>query len=133
MPRSLATPQNGDIGLFKCLVLLTLPVLRFQQAIFPKLRSAFEGDKETTIGAVEHFIAFELHALMMLLDPTGALRSRLDEDTLKDKLKPVLDDLANGVISLVKAQEQVVSLLIALLDGVRGGEQGNGNSQRVDS
>lgn len=119
--------HNGDIGLVKGLVLLAIPVLRFQQAIIPNIRSGLEAEKDNIVGAVEHFLAFELHALMMILDPTGTWRSRLDEDKLSGTLKPVLDDLASGAISLVKAQEQVVSLLIGLLDGIRGGEKGDGN------
>ena len=124
--KSSQDPQNGDFGIFKGLILLSLPVLRFQQAMLPKIRSGLEEGQDGIVGAVEHFVSFELHALMMLLDPTGKLRNRFDDSDLKDQLKPVLDNVAAGVISFVKAQEDILPPLIKLLDGIRSGEQTNG-------
>lgn len=119
-------PQRGDTGLLKGIILLSLPVLRFQQALLPNIRSGLEKDKDEIVRSVEHFIAFELHALMMLLDPTGKVRSRLDESELTDRLKPVLDNLAAGTISFVRAQEDITQAMIKLLDGLRGGEPAGG-------
>ena len=121
--KSQGSSQYGNINILKGLILLSLPILRFQQAIFPKIRSGLEEDKSGIVAAVEHFIAFELHAIMMLLDPTGKLRNRFDDEKLKALLKPVLDDVASGVISLVKAQEKIVQGLITSLDAIRNAER----------
>ncbi len=118
--------QNGDIGILKGLVLLSLPILRFQQAILPNVRSGLEKDTDEIVKAVEHFVAFELHALMMLMDPSGRLRAQLDESELKKHIKPVLDSVAAGTISFVKAQEEILQASITLLDGIRNGEQAKG-------
>jgi hypothetical protein len=119
-------PQRGGTGLLKGIILLSLPVLRFQQALLPNIRLGLEKDKDEIVRSVEHFIAFELHALMMLLDPTGKVRSRLDESEVTDRLKPVLDNLAAGTISFVRAQEDITQAMIKLLDGLRGGEPAGG-------
>ncbi|HWV43202.1 hypothetical protein [Pseudorhodoplanes sp.] len=126
-----SSSQNGETGLLKGLILLALPVLRFQQAILPNIRSGLEKDKDDIVRAIEHFIAFELHALMMLLDPAGKLRDRIDENEVKNRLKPVLDNVAAGTISFVKAQEDVTKGLISILDGMRNAEQTSGKKTRA--
>jgi hypothetical protein len=118
-------PQVGKTGILNSIILLSLPVLRFQQAILPNVRSGLEKDKDKIIEAVEHFITFELHALLMLLDPSRKLRSRFDDSELRIKLQPILDNVAAGVISLVKAQEEITSETINFLKGLQEPDKAN--------
>lgn len=120
--------QNSEGGLLKQLILLTLPLLSFQRDILPTIRTSLETHKDEHIRAIGNFLSFELHALMMILDPGRKLRGRFDEDLetqLKDELTKILEKLANGLITVVQIQEQILPQLIETLKQTKNGKHTN--------
>ena len=77
---------NSEGGLLRNLILLTLPLLSFQRDILSTIRTSLETHKDEHIKAIGNFLSFELHALMMTLDPARKLRGRSD-DNLERELK----------------------------------------------
>lgn len=116
--------QNGK-GMLTNLILLTLPLLAFQRDILPKIRTGLERDKEDYIKATEKFVSFQLHAVMMTLDPAQKLRSHFDdtlERELKAELTTILEKLAAGLIALVEIQEIILPRVIEILQKIRTGK-----------
>jgi hypothetical protein len=110
--------QNGEGSLLKNLLLLTLPLLSFQRDILPTIRKSLETHKDDHIKAIGNLLSFELHALLMILDPARKLRGRLDdnlENKLKAEITEVLEKLAAGLITVVEIQEKVLPSLIEAL------------------
>ena len=98
-----APAPNGQGGLLKNLILLALPVLTLQSELLVKLRQALQQHKGDHVQAVGKFVAFELHALMMLLDPERKLRDRIDKDMekeLADKVTQIIDKTADSAITV---------------------------------
>jgi hypothetical protein len=118
-------PQNSEGGLLRHLILLTLPLLSFQRDILQTVRTSLETHKDEHIRAIGNFLSFELHALMMILDPARKLRGRSDdklERQLKDELTQILEKLADGLVTVVQIQEQILPHLIETLKGIKNGK-----------
>jgi hypothetical protein len=114
--------QNSEGGLLRHLILLTLPLLSFQRDILATVKTSLERHKEEHIRAVGNLLSFELHALLMILDPARKLRGRLDdslESKLQAELTQILQKLADGVITVVDIQEKFLPQLIETLKGIK--------------
>jgi hypothetical protein len=121
----LGPAQNSEGGLLRNLILLALPLLSFQRDILPTIRTSFQTHKDEHIRAIGNLLSFELHALMMILDPARKLRGRLDdnlETQLKAELTQILDKLADGLVTVVQIQEQILPHLIETLKGIKNGK-----------
>ena len=117
--------QNSEGGLLRNLILLALPLLSFQRDILPTIRRSFETHKDEHIRAIGNLLSFELHALLMILDPARKLRGRLDdnlETQLKAELTQILEKLADGLVTVVQIQEQILPHLIETLKGIKNGK-----------
>jgi hypothetical protein len=111
--------QSGGGGPVSKLILVSLPFLVLHRAVLSRVRIGFQKDKDEYVKAAGNFVAFELHALMMLLDPSGRLRSRFDESEIAPEIKAILEKLAAGFITFVEIQEAILPLLIKLLDSIK--------------
>ena len=121
-------PQNGEGGILTNFIRLALPLLCFQRAILPKIRTNLQSDKDDYIKALGNLVSFELHAVMMALDPAGKLRARFDdklESELKNELTQILDKLATGLVSFVQMQEEILPRLINILNEIKNGKRAN--------
>ncbi len=105
--------QNSEAGLLRNLILLALPLLSFQRDILATIRTSLQTHKDEHIRALGNFLSFELLALMMTLDPARKLRGRSHDNLEKEKaeLAKILDKLADGVITVVQIQEQILPVL----------------------
>jgi hypothetical protein len=100
------------------LILSMLPLLTFQRNLLPIFRTALQRDKDDYIRAIDNFVSLELHALMMIFDPTRKLRSHLSEDLEKDLaagLTRMLENSAASQVTFVEFQEKMLSHLIDVL------------------
>ena len=114
-------PQEEG-GLLKSLVTLALPLLSFHRDILPTIKTSLEVHKDEHIKAIGKLMSFELHALMMILDPARKLRGDINEDLEKKltvELTQVLEKLANGMVSVVKIQQDVLPPLIDALKKIK--------------
>jgi hypothetical protein len=119
--------QNGEGGLLRNLILLALPLLSFQRDILATIRTSLQTHKDEHIRALGNFLSFELLALMMTLDPARKLRGRSHDNLEKEKaeLAKILDKLADGVITVVQIQEQILPHVIDILQGIKNGKDPN--------
>src|SRR5262249_37850588 len=58
----------------KTLLLPMLPLLSLQRNTLPIIRAGLQRDKDDYIKTIDKFALLEIHALMMLLDPSRKLR-----------------------------------------------------------
>jgi len=87
--------------------------------MLPIFRTALQRDKDDYIRAIDNFVSLELHALMMIFDPTRKLRSHISEDLEKDLttgLTRMLENSAASQVTLVEFQEKMLSHLIDALN-----------------
>jgi hypothetical protein len=119
--------QNSEGGLLRNLILLALPLLSFQRDILATIRTSLQTHKDEHIRALGNFLSFELLALMMTLDPARKLRGRSHDNLEKEKaeLAKILDKLADGVITVVQIQEQILPHVIDILQGIKNGKDPN--------
>jgi hypothetical protein len=107
-------------GLCRGLGLLALPVLAFQRNMLGILRTGIE--QAGLLKPLQTLIENELHAAMMIADPTGERRNSLGADmekTLKDALDKAVPKVISGSISFIDAQEALLTSLIGALDTAR--------------
>jgi len=112
----------------KTLLLPMLPLLSLQRNTLPIIRAGLQRDKDDYIKTIDKFALLEIHALMMLLDPSRKLRGRLGENLEQDlaaELSKILDRLATGLINVVEVQEIILSRLIDVLKEARNEKRGN--------
>jgi hypothetical protein len=120
--------QHREGGLLRNLILLALPLLSFQRDILHTIKTSLETHKDEHIKALANLLAFELHALMMILDPARKLRGRADEGLereLKHELTEIVKKVTHGVIDVVEIQEKIIPHLIEILKEIKNGKQTN--------
>src|SRR5215813_11705178 len=111
----------------KTLLLPMLPLLSLQRNTLPIIRAGLQRDKDDYIKTIDKFALLEIHALMMLLDPSRKLRGRLGENLEQDlaaELSKILDRLATGLINVVEVQV-ILSRVADILNEVKKGTNGN--------
>jgi hypothetical protein len=121
-------PQHSEGGLLRNLILLALPLLSFQRDILQTIKTSLETHQDEHIRALANLLSFELHALMMILDPARKLRGRVDDDLereLKHELTQILKKLTEGVIDVVEIQEKIIPHLIEILKEMKNGKHTN--------
>jgi hypothetical protein len=117
--------RDGEGGIAKNLISLTLPLLSLHWALLPTVKSSFERNKDDYIKAIGNFAWFQMHALGMTLDPARKLRSRFEDD-LEDKLRTeitqMLEVSAARVITSVEILEVILPRLIKRLNDIKNEE-----------
>jgi hypothetical protein len=137
-----ANAQNGGGGILQKIILLTMPVLNLQLNVLGAIRKNIEGrhkadgpgmdDSGNEGSIIEHlhrFAAVELHALAMMADPLGKLRSRIDLEHLEKlqaEIKVISNKVASGSVSLIEAQEKVIQSIIDVMTKIKNGKPAPG-------
>ena len=134
-------PQNGGGGILQKIILLTIPVLNLQLNVLGAIKKNIEGHKADGPGTddsgnegsiIEHlhrFAAVELHALAMMADPLGKLRSRIDLEHLEKlqaEIKVISNKVASGSVNLIEAQETVIRNVIDVMKKIKNGKPAPG-------
>jgi len=114
--------QNFKDSLFRNFSLLALPWLSFQRDMLAILKKGIEDTSH--VKPVQKLTLLELHALMMILDPSRTWRSPFDADfekRVEEAYKETAPKLLSGSIHLIEAQEiilqRISDALITLKDG----------------
>jgi hypothetical protein len=114
----------------KNLILLTMPWLCFQ-------RNLLEVAKKSVLDAssvkpAANFAFHELHALMMVLDPTHTMRSRYEPD-LETKVEgaynELLPKLTSASVQIIEAQQKALDGIVDGLNALRNGDQPHKRSE----
>lgn len=118
--RAQATGEDVKDGLMRGVGLLALPVLAFQRNMLGIVRKGI--NEAGLLKPLQTLAQNELHALLMVLDPTGKWRNSLGTD-IEDKLRDAFDRAGPKVISgsnsLIDAQHEILTVLIEALDTAR--------------
>ena len=124
--------QNGENGILRDFILLTLPWLSFQREMLAIMKKGFEDTSQ--VRPIENLTSRELQALMMTLDPSGKWRSLLDRD-LEKKIEEIyartFPKLAAGSIHFIEAQETLLASLSDVLDKLRRDNKPNGDAGKT--
>jgi len=115
-------PEPGQDPL-KNFTLLALPWLCFQRDILEMAKKTVQDPDSTKAG--QKFTFLELHALMMVLDPSGALRNRLGPDFEKkaeDAYNEIVPKLTSASVQVIEAQEKILDGLFEGLNALRKGD-----------
>jgi hypothetical protein len=118
--RAQATGENAKGDLLRGMDLLVLPLLAFQRNMLGILRASI--NEAGFLKPVQTLAASELHAMLMILDPTGKWRSSLDADIekkLKDTLDAAVPKVISGSVMLIDAQQAVLTSIIEALNMAR--------------
>jgi hypothetical protein len=106
--------------LLRGLGLLALPVLAFQRNMLGIVRTGI--NEAGLLKPLQTLAENELHALFMILDPTGKWRNSLGADIekkMKDTLDSAVPKAIAGSVSLIDAQQALLTSLIDALDTAR--------------
>jgi hypothetical protein len=114
--------QDFKDSIFRNFSLLALPWVSFQRDMLAILKKGIEDTSH--VKPVQKLTLLELHALMMILDPSRTWRSPFDADfekRVEDTYKETVPKLLSGSIQFIEAQEIILQrlsdALIALKDG----------------
>ena len=121
--RTQVTGEDAKDGLLRGVGLLALPVLAFQRNMLKVVRKGIE--EAGLLQPVRTLAEHELHALFMILDPTGRWRNSLGveiEKKLKDAFDSAVPKVISGSVSLIDAQQAILTSLIEALDTARKSE-----------
>lgn len=116
-------------NLFRNFSLLALPWVSFQRDMLAILKKGIEDTSH--VRPVQKLTLLELHALMMILDPSRTWRSPFDADfekRVEDAYKETFPKLLSGSIDLIEAQEKILQhltdALVTLKDGNKAKSSG---------
>jgi hypothetical protein len=134
--------QNGGGGILQKIILLTMPVLNLQLNVLGAIKKNIEGrhkadgpgtddsgNEGSIIKQLHRFAAVELHALCMILDQSGKVRSHIDlehQEKLQAEIKVISDKVASGSVSLIEAQETVIQNIIDVMKKIKNGKPAPG-------
>jgi hypothetical protein len=129
MPTDSNPDQSGTgRNLLTNFTLLALPWLCFQREILEIAKKTVQDPDSARAG--EKFTFRELHALMMILDPSGALRNRLGPDfeqRAEGAYNEIVPKVTSAAVHLIEAQEKILDGLFEALNALR---KGNNAAQR---
>jgi hypothetical protein len=118
--RAQVTGEDVKDGLLRGMGLMALPVLAFQRNMLNVVKKGIED--AGLLQPVQTLVEHELHALFMVLDPKGQWRNSLGVE-IEKKLKGAFDSavpkVISGSVSLIDAQQAILTSLIDALDTAR--------------
>jgi hypothetical protein len=118
--RAQGTGEDPKDDLLRGLGLLALPVLAFQRNMLGLVKTGIE--EAGLLKPVRTLAENELHALFMIVDPKAEWRNSLGieiEKKLKDTLDAAVPKVIAGSVSLIDAQQALLTSLIEALDTAR--------------
>jgi hypothetical protein len=118
--RAQGTGEDPKGDLLRGLGLLALPVLAFQRNMLGMVKTGIE--EAGLLKPVRTLAENELHALFMIVDPKAEWRNSLGveiEKKLKDTLDAAVPKVIAGSVSLIDAQQALLTSLIEALDTAR--------------
>jgi len=118
--RAQVTGEDVKDNLLRGVGLLALPVLAFQRNILKVVRKGIE--EAGLLQALGTLAQHELHALFMILDPKAQWRNSRGveiEKKLKDAFDSAAPKVISGSVSLIDAQEAILTAVIEALDAAR--------------
>jgi hypothetical protein len=131
---------GGGGGVLQKIILLTMPVLSLHLNILGSIKNNItKGHKAAALGRddsgnegsiIDHlhrFAAVELHAIAMIFDKPGKLRSTIDvqhQEKLQTEIKEISNKVATGSVSLIEAQEKVIQNLMDVMTKIKNGKSG---------
>lgn len=125
--RASETKEDVKDNLLRGLGLLALPVLAFHRNMLTVVKNGIE--EAGLLQPMQTLAQNELHALFMILDPTGKWRNSQGVE-IEKKLKDAFDSAVPKVISrsvnLIDAQQAILTSLINALDTARKNQRPKG-------
>ena len=122
-------PGMGEDPL-KSLILLTMPWLCFQRDLLEVAKKSVQV--ASCVKPAANFAFHELHALMMVLDPTHTMRSRYEPD-LETKVEgaynELLPKLTSASVQIIDAQQKALDGILEGLNALRKGGQPHKRSE----
>jgi hypothetical protein len=116
--------QNFKDSIFRNLALLTLPWLSFQQDMLAIMKRGIEDTSH--VKPVQKLTLLELHALMMILDPSRTWRSPFDanfEKKVEDTYKEAFPKLVSFSIDFIEAQEMILKQMSDAMVTLKNGNK----------
>jgi hypothetical protein len=114
--------QDLKDSIFRNFSLLALPWVSFQRDMLAIVKKGIEDTSH--VKPVQKLTLLELHALMMIVDPSRTWRSPFDADfekRVEDTYKEAFPKVLSGSIHFIEAQEAILQhmsdALITLKDG----------------
>lgn len=128
-------PQIPE-GPFKNLIMLTLPWLSLQREILELAKTSIQDvDRRPP---TERFTFSEMHAMLMILDPSGSFRNLFGQDFEKkvEAYKELSAKFSSAAVEFIDAQDSALchleETLKTSLDTLRKGDRERKSSQDQD-
>jgi hypothetical protein len=126
---------SGDVldfkdSMFRNFSLLALPWISFQRDMLAILKKGIEDSSH--VKPVQKLTLLELHALMMIFDPSRTWRSPFDADfekRVEDAYKEIFPKLLSGSVDLIEAQEKVLQHVSDALMTLKDGNKSHGRKK----
>ena len=121
-------------SIFRNFSLLALPWISFQRDMLAILKKGIEDTSH--VKPVQKLTLLELHALMMIVDPSRTWRSPFDADfekRIEDAYKETFPKLLSGSIDLIEAQEKVLQHLSDALSVLKDGNKNKSHGKQKSS
>jgi hypothetical protein len=116
--------QSYKDSTLRSFTLLALPWLSFQRDMLAIVKKGIEDTSH--VKPVQKLTLLELHALMMILDPSRKWRSPFDADLEKrveDTYKEIFPKLVSGSIQFIEAQEAILKRMSDALNTLKDGNK----------
>jgi hypothetical protein len=116
-----------DNEVYKNIILLSLPWLSLQRDMLAIGKQGIQDYSH--VSPLQNFTLREIHALMMMLDPSGTWRDshRELEARLKESSTQSISKFMSGLSALLESQEAFLTSAIETLNAWR-----NGNKRRAN-
>lgn len=122
--------QSYRDSMLRSFTLLALPWLSFQRDMLAIVKKGIEDTSH--VKPVQKLTLLELHALMMILDPSRRWRSPFDADLEKrveDTYKETFPKLVSGSIQFIEAQEAILKRMSDALNTLKDGNRTKSHSK----
>ncbi|MFZ0621457.1 MAG: hypothetical protein WAM76_05600 [Pseudolabrys sp.] len=129
MPNDKDSHPDHAQSMLRSFTLLALPWLSFQRDMLAIVKKGIEDTSH--VKPVQKLTLLELHALMMILDPSRKWRSPFDaelEKRVEDTYKETFPKLVSGSIQFIEAQEAILKRLSDALNTVKDGNKTKSHS-----
>jgi hypothetical protein len=121
--------SNSD-RMLRSFTLLALPWLSFQRDMLAIVKKGIEDTSH--VKPVQKLTLLELHALMMIFDPSRKWRSPFDADfekRVEDTYKETFPKFVSGSIQFIEAQEAILKRMSDALNTLKDGNKTKSHSK----